>query len=137
MLSREIVIRNKIKLEACDCTAVYMACHVTGTTIKNVVPGNSSSKLDQTGSNEKCAKQSKMLNYFVYRDWVIKPYAHPAMSWRMPSLGAQILLLVLSCSVSYLYFMATLLGDFEKSTVGLSLDSQLVLIFLYLQSNLY
>ena len=35
-------------------------------TVKNVVPGNSSTKPDQTGGNGKGMKQSKMFNYSVY-----------------------------------------------------------------------
>ena len=34
--------------------------------VKNVVPGNSSTKPDQTGGDGKGVKQSKMFNYFVY-----------------------------------------------------------------------
>ena len=33
--------------------------------VKNVVPGNSSMKPDQTGGDEKGVKQSKMFNYSV------------------------------------------------------------------------
>ena len=39
---------------------------MTETTVHNVVPGNSSSKPDQTGSDGKCVKQLKMLNLFIY-----------------------------------------------------------------------
>ena len=39
---------------SCDCE-----------TVKNVVPGNSSTKPDQTGGDGKGAKQSKMFNNFV------------------------------------------------------------------------
>ena len=35
-------------------------------TVKNVVPGNSSMKPDQTGGHGKGVKQSEMFNYFVY-----------------------------------------------------------------------
>ena len=35
-------------------------------TIKNVVPGNSSMKGDQTGGDGKGVKQSEMFNYSVY-----------------------------------------------------------------------
>ena len=35
-------------------------------TVQNVVPGNSSSKHDQTGSDRKGVKQSEMFNYSVY-----------------------------------------------------------------------
>ena len=35
-------------------------------TVKNVVPGNSSMKPDQTGGNEEGMKQSEMFNYSVY-----------------------------------------------------------------------
>ena len=35
-------------------------------TVKNVVPGNSSMKPDQTGGDGKGVKQSKMFNYSVY-----------------------------------------------------------------------
>ena len=35
-------------------------------TVENVVPGNSSTKPDQTGGDRKGVKQSKMLNYYVY-----------------------------------------------------------------------
>ena len=35
-------------------------------TVKNVVPGNSSTKPDQTGGNGKGVKQSEMFNYSVY-----------------------------------------------------------------------
>ena len=35
-------------------------------TVRNVVPGNSSTKPDQTGGDGKGVKQSKMFNYSVY-----------------------------------------------------------------------
>ena len=35
-------------------------------TVKNVVPGNSSMKPDQTGGDGKGVKQSEMFNYSVY-----------------------------------------------------------------------
>ena len=35
-------------------------------TVKNVVPGNSSMKPDQTGGDGKGMKQSEMFNYSVY-----------------------------------------------------------------------
>ena len=35
-------------------------------TVKNVFPGNSSSKPDRTGRDRKVAKQSKMLNNSLY-----------------------------------------------------------------------
>ena len=35
-------------------------------TVKNVVPGNSSTKPDQAGGDGKGVKQSKMFNYSVY-----------------------------------------------------------------------
>ena len=35
-------------------------------TVKNVVPGHSSMKPDQTGGDGKGVKQSKMFNYYVY-----------------------------------------------------------------------
>ena len=35
-------------------------------TVKNVVPGNSSIKPDQTGGDRKGVKQSEMFNYSVY-----------------------------------------------------------------------
>ena len=35
-------------------------------TVKNVVPGNSSIKPDQTGGDGKGVKQSEMFNYSVY-----------------------------------------------------------------------
>ena len=35
-------------------------------TVKNVVPGYSSMKPDQTGGDGKGVKQSEMFNYFVY-----------------------------------------------------------------------
>ena len=35
-------------------------------TVKNVIPGNSSMKPDQTGGDGKGVKQSEMFNYSVY-----------------------------------------------------------------------
>ena len=35
-------------------------------TVKNVVPGHSSMKPDQTGGDGKGVKQSEMFNYYVY-----------------------------------------------------------------------
>ena len=56
MLFQGTFIKKRIKLAACNCAAVYTACHVTWTIVKNVVPGNSSSKPDQTGNDIKCVK---------------------------------------------------------------------------------
>ena len=49
----DTVLRNRIILAACDCAVMYTTCHVTGTTVKIVVPGNISLKPEQTGSNGK------------------------------------------------------------------------------------
>ena len=43
-----------------------LVCKCDWETVKNVVPGNSSIKPDQTGGDGKGVKQSEMFNYSVY-----------------------------------------------------------------------
>ena len=46
-------------------------CHVTWKQLKNFVPGNSSTKPDQTGGDGKGVKQSKMLITLYIVGWLI------------------------------------------------------------------
>ena len=59
MLSRETVLRNWIKLAACDCADVYTTRHVTWT---KVVLGNSSPKPGETGNGVKCVPGNALNN---------------------------------------------------------------------------
>ena len=63
MLSHETVLQNRIKLVATEKTLNSQKCLITlyivgWVIIKNVVPGNSSSKPDQLGNEGKGAEQS-------------------------------------------------------------------------------
>ena len=71
MWSRETVRRNRIEPAETENLSNSQKClitlHIVGwVIIKNVVTGNSSSKLDRTGRDGKFVKQSKMLNNSAY-----------------------------------------------------------------------
>ena len=71
MWSRETVRRNRIEPAETENLSNSQKClitlHIVGwVIIKNVVPGNSSMKPDQTGGDGKGVKQSEMFNYSVY-----------------------------------------------------------------------
>ena len=50
----------------CHETVLLFSMSCDWETVKNVVPGNSSIKPDQTGGDGKGMKQSEMFNYSVY-----------------------------------------------------------------------
>ena len=75
MLSQDTVDLNYIKLALTKKMSNICLHHVTEQlfsvsgdwkTVKNVVPGNSLSKPDQTGTDRKAEMVSKMLNFFIY-----------------------------------------------------------------------
>ena len=57
---------NVICICLCHETVLLFSMSSDWETVKNVVPGNSSTKPDQTGGDGKDVKQSNMFNYFVY-----------------------------------------------------------------------
>ena len=61
--------QRRVKVK-CIClrheTVLLFSMSCDWETVKNVVPGNSSMKPDQTGDDGKGVKQSEMFNYYVY-----------------------------------------------------------------------